>query len=518
MKKYLYFSVFISGLTSLALEMTASRLLGNTFGTSNLVWASIIGLILLYLAGGYFLGGYWADRSPNYKTFFLIFILSAISIAIVPVISRPVLKLAANAFDELQLGILFGSFTAVMILFVVPVVLLGAASPFAIRLAAEESKNLGRISGRIYAVSTIGSFIGTFLPVLLLIPLIGTYRTFLVIAAVLGLVGVIGMWLTGNKRISVVGALILVLIIPLLTSIGFRGTDKSTPNLVYETESAYNYIQVLEMDGFRYLRLNEGQGVHSVYHPDVLFYGGPWEQVLVAPFFNEAPVNPHLIKRMAIVGLAAGTTARQAEKVFRNMEIDGFEIDPKIIDVGKKYFGMDLPNLNPIVQDGRWGLEHSPNTYDIISIDAYRPPYIPSHLTTQEFFQIVHDHLTADGVMAINIGRSPDDRRLIDSLATTIRTVFPSIYVADIPDTFNTILFATVQETSRENLLANYSHLIRLSSVDPLLTQTMEITLTNLQPDPPITHVFTDDHAPIEWITNSMVLSYLMFGDVEEMQ
>ena len=120
--------------------------------------------------------------------------------------------------------------------------------------------------------------------------------------------------------------------------------------------------------------------------------------------------------------------------------------------------------------------------------------------------------------MAINIGRSPDDRRLIDGLATTIRTVFPSIYVVDIPDTFNTILFATVQETSRENLLANYSHLIRLSSVDPLLTQTMEITLTNLQPDPPITHVFTDDHAPIEWITNSMVLGYLMFGDVEEMQ
>lgn len=518
MKKYLYFSVFISGLTSLALEMAASRLLGNTFGTSNLVWASIIGLILLYLAGGYFLGGYWADRSPHYRTFFLILILAAVSIAVVPVISRPILRLAANAFDELQLGIMFGSFTVVMILFVIPVTLLGTASPFAIRLAATDSRNLGRVSGRIYAISTIGSFIGTFLPVLVLIPLIGTYKTFLVIAAVLGLVGLIGLWLTGSRKFALVGVVIVAISTPSLLSAGFSGTDKSTPNLIYETESAYNYIQVLEMDGFRYLRLNEGQGVHSVFHPDVFYYGGPWEQVLVAPFFNEAPVNPHEIERMAIVGLAAGTTARQASRVYHNMVIDGYEIDPKIVEVGKQYFGMDLPNLNPIVQDGRWGLDHSPYKYEIISIDAYRPPYIPSHLTTQEFFQIVYDHLTDDGVMAINIGRSPDDRRLIDSLATTIRTIFPTIHVIDISDTFNTILYATVKETSRENLLANYSHVRHLSSVDPLLTQIMEITLTSLQPDPPTTQVFTDDHAPIEWITNSMVLGYLMFGDVESLE
>lgn len=207
---------------------------------------------------------------------------------------------------------MFGSFTVVMILFVIPVTLLGTASPFAIRLAATDSRNLGRVSGRIYAISTIGSFIGTFLPVLVLIPLIGTYKTFLVIAVVLGLVGLLGLWLTASKKSALVGMIILAISTPVLLSAGFSGTDKSTPNLIYETESAYNYIQVLEMDGFRYLRLNEGQGVHSVFHPDIFYYGGPWEQVLVAPFFNEAPVNPHEIERMAIVGLAAGTTARQA--------------------------------------------------------------------------------------------------------------------------------------------------------------------------------------------------------------
>ncbi len=128
------------------------------------------------------------------------------------------------------------------------------------------------------------------------------------------------------------------------------------------------------------------------------------------------------------------------------------------MDVGRQYFDMNQPNLNVIVQDGRWGLEHSPKRYQVISVDAYRPPYIPWHLTTREFFQIVQPHLTADGVMVINVGRAPDDRRLIEALASTIRSVFPSVHVVDIPRTFNSILFATVQPTSAANLRQNLTH------------------------------------------------------------
>ena len=193
MRKYLYLTVFISGLCSLAIEMAASRLLGNVFGTSNLVWAAIIGLILIYLAVGYFLGGAWADRSPHYRTMFIILLAASLSTALVPVVSRPVLRLAANAFDQLQMGILFGSFTAVVILLAIPMTLIGTASPFAIRLAIQDTQNSGRLAGRMYAISTFGSFFGTFLPVLLFIPLLGTYRTFLLLAAVLGLVSVIGI-------------------------------------------------------------------------------------------------------------------------------------------------------------------------------------------------------------------------------------------------------------------------------------------------------------------------------------
>src|SRR5512139_1755685 len=166
--KYLYFTVFAAGMVTLAIELAASRLLGTVFGTSNLVWASIIGLILIYLTIGYFIGGRWADKSPYFTTLYKILAWGAFSAGLIPLIARPVLRLAANAFDFLQVGVLFGSFIAVLILFSLPVTLLGTISPFAIRLAIHDPDQAGSISGKIYAISTLGSFVGTFLPVLVL--------------------------------------------------------------------------------------------------------------------------------------------------------------------------------------------------------------------------------------------------------------------------------------------------------------------------------------------------------------
>ena len=186
-RRYIYITVFASGMTVLAIELTAARLLGSVFGTSNLVWASIIGLILIYLTVGYFLGGRWADRSPYPKTMYTVLIWGAFTAGLVPLVARPVLRLAAEAFDELAVGILFGSFTAVLILFILPVTLLGMISPFAIRLAIHDPNEAGRVSGRIYATSTLGSFVGAFLTVLVLIPLVGTTRTFLIFSIFLSL-------------------------------------------------------------------------------------------------------------------------------------------------------------------------------------------------------------------------------------------------------------------------------------------------------------------------------------------
>jgi spermidine synthase len=224
------------------------------------------------------------------------------------------------------------------------------------------------------------------------------------------------------------------------------------------------------------------------------------------------------VTRIAIVGLAAGTTARQAAAVFPNVTIDGWEIDPKIVQVARDYFDMNLPNLNVYVQDGRWGLEQSPETYDLVIVDAYRPPYIPPHLTTLEFFQIAADHLKPDSVLAINVGRAPNDRRLIDGLATTIGTIFPSIYVMDVPGTFNSILYATLQPTSAENLFDNLARLQAEGDTHPLLVESISLAWTNLAPTPQQTVVFTDDRSPIEWLTNNLILNFLLESGAEVLE
>jgi len=517
MKGYLYFTVFFSGLTTLGIELTASRLLGSVFGTSNLVWASIIGLILIYLTAGYFIGGWWADKHPTHKSMYILLVIGAFTAGLVPLFSRPVLRFAADAFDLLQVGILFGSFTAVLILFFIPVTLLGMISPYAIRLAITKPEQAGSVSVNIYATSTMGSFIGTFLPVLVLIPLLGTTLTFIVFSMSLILVALGGLWLSCGWK-CVIPWIWMPIILILLAVLLASGTIKSTSGQIYETESAYNYIQVLEIDGYRMLRLNEGQGIHSYWHPVEIDFEGPWKQFLAAPFFNSPEYAPENVKSMAIIGLAAGTSARQATEVFGPILIDGFEIDPEIIRVGREYFGMTQPNLNAIAMDGRWGIQTSERKYNIIGIDAYRPPYIPWHLTTKEFFEIVRDHLTSDGVVVINVGRSPNDRRLIDGLAGTLMSIFPSVYIMDVPNTFNSIIYATNQPTRIENLYQNLIYLYTRPDSHPLLVEALELIVQNQQPVVDSGIVYTDDRAPIEWITNSMVLNYVLFGDMETLR
>ena len=516
MKRYILFTVFISGMTTLAAELAAGRLIGNVFGTSNIVWASIIGLILIYLTLGYFLGGKWADANPTPAAMYRILAWGAFTLGLVPYIARPVLRSAASAFEFLQVGILGASFAAVLVLFAVPITLLGTISPFAIRLLVDDTSHAGQISGQIYAISTLGSFIGTFLPTLVTIPAIGTTRTFLLFSLVLLFVALAGLGKFASRK-ELMKHLWMLLAIAIVAIFSSGGALKNNTGQVYETESAYNYIQVAEIDGFTILRLNEGQGVHSIYHPDTLQYDGPWDQFLVSPYFY-ANKKPSEVDRVAIVGLAAGTTARQITAVYGDIPIDGFELDPKIVEVGQKYFGMRMPNLNIVIGDGRLNLERSQNKYDIIAVDAYRPPYIPPHMTTKEFFEICASHLTDSGVLTINSASVPGDRRLINGLATTMATVFPSIYTVDIPGSLNTMIFATKQETKPENFAANLVALSEDSNVNPLLIHTMQVTFSNMRTDYEATTVFTDDHAPIEWIVNDMVIRFIMGGGTEYLQ
>ena len=511
-RRVLLLTTFTAGMTSLGIEFAASRLLGNVFGTTNLVWANIIGLILVYLTAGYFLGGRWADRSPHATTFYRLVLWAAFTSGLIPIVAHPVLRWAAAAVEDLNAAIMAGSFLAVLILFSLPVTLLGCVSPFVIRLLMDDRSRAGQISGQVYALSTLGSILGTFLPVLWLIPEIGTARTFLVFSGILLLVGLIGLW-TADRRLALTH-LWMPVVLAGLAWWSLRGPIKASTGQLYESESAYNYIQVREIHGMRYLMLNEGQAVHSVYDPAGGATYGTWDYFLAAPFFNAAPHAADEVQRLGIVGLAAGTIALQYTQVFGPLPIDGWDIDPEVMEVGREYFAMTEPNLQAIAQDGRWGLEHSGQEYSVIAIDAYRPPYIPWQLTTLEFFEIVRDHLTGDGVAVINVGRTADDRRLVEALVGTMSAVFPSVHVVDVPGTFNTMVYATVQPTEAGNLLLNLQHL-QQTGAPPLLLDVIGRAVVNLVPTPSAEVAFTDDRAPVETLVNSIVIRFVLAGQLD---
>jgi spermidine synthase len=519
--RYLYITVFVTGMVTLAVELSAQRLIGNVFGTSNLVWANVIGLILLYLSIGYFIGGRWADRSPNYTTFYRLIVWSAFFNALVPLIARPVVTTAANAVFNIESEVVVGSFLTILVLFAVPITILGCVSPFAIRLAVDDAQRAGAVSGRIYAISTIGSLLGTFAPNLVLIPVFGTTATFLIFAGVLYIVALIGLWREqGTKALIWLWMPLVIAVLALLVLNGRPLRDAgANATLLYEDESAYNYIQVQELsDGTRYLFLNEGQGIHSQWHPTEYYYGRTWDFFLTAPYFNAAPHTMQDVESLLVIGLATGTIPRQYIHVYGNIPIDGIEIDPQIIEVGEQYFEMNaehMPSLTAYAQDGRYMLNRLQRDYSVIGIDAYRPPYIPWHLTTVEFFEEVRDHLTDDGVVVINVGRTPTDRRLVDAITATMLQVYPTVHVMDVPYAFNSILVATLQPTQAENLAANLAALP--DDAHPMLREILTLAASTIVPTQPSDLVFTDDHASVEALVDSLVLSFLLSDDLEQL-
>jgi spermidine synthase len=515
--------VFLSGLCGMAIEMCAARLLAPYFGTSQVVWANLIGLILLYLSLGYFLGGRLADRFPSEQVLALLLLLAGVFLAMIPFLSQPLLQQGVIGLGQINVGILLGSLESVLLLFSVPVTLLGMVSPFAIRLMMREVQSAGKSSGSIYMLSTLGSILGTFLPVFLSIPTIGTRRTFLVFALVLflaafwGLRAPVAAWeprlfaqsspKAGRfRQVAIQVALAVVLVTPSSALLAAPvGPLKAIPGLIYEEESLYNYIQVTQAaDGTRQLILNEGQAIHSIYNPQQILTGWYWDYFLAAPFFTPG-FQPSQLGRVAIIGLAGGTIARQFTAVYGPISIDGVEIDPAIVRVARQYFDMDEPNLHVFQEDGRAFAQQTRARYDVIAIDAFQQPYIPFHLTTLEFFRTLSNHLTSNGVLTLNTGHTRTDFRLVQAFVNTLSLVFPSVYVFLVPGTFNAEIMATRQATSLATFRANLAGL-PAGSLLGQVAQEVAPQAKVWKPDGGV--VFTDDRAPVEELTDALLISY----------
>ena len=488
--RFLYVLVFVVGTGSLGAEIAVARLMAPFFGASTIVWANTIGVVLVALSLGYWFGGRLADRSPSIRGLCKMVLLASVLLAVVPFIARPFFDISVDALDSISAGAFAGSLFAVLALVAVPVLLLGAASPYALRLAVPDVEHAGRVAGRLYAISTAGSLVGTMLSSLLLIPVLGTQRTFLVFALAIGATAIAGL---GIRVAPVAVVLAAALAIPV-------GTVKQSDDgeVIYETDTETQYAQVVEEpDGDRILQLNEGQAIHSLYKPGSYLTGRYWDGLIVMPFaaLDRAP------ERVAILGNAAGTAARMYGHYFPDARVDGVEIDGELTDIGRRYFDLQGPDLHTYTDDARPWLRQSDGDYDVIVVDAYRQPYIPFYLATREFFELVRDRLAPGGAVVVNVGHPDGNDDLEKAITATMADVFPTVIRDPLEDS-NTLVLGSEAPASAERLLGAIAMLPDdLKNLAAIEAQRIGPMLTGGP-------VYTDDKAPVEWLIDRSIIGY----------
>jgi spermidine synthase len=483
--------VFAVGAGSLGAEIAAARLLAPWFGASTIVWANTIAVVLVALSIGYAIGGGFADRDPRPAGLARIVLVASALLAVVPFVSGPFLHQAVRAVDELSAATFVGSLLGVGALLALPLVLLGMVSPYAVRLEVDHVTDSGRTAGRLYAISTVGSLTGTFLSSLLLIPLVGTRRTFLILAAVMAL-SALPHLTRGRLPAAVVPVVILALTaLPTGTLKSAEGSDR----VIWEKETEYQYARVVQAaDGERTLELNEGHAVHSLYRQGEWLTGDYWDEMLVL-----ALAGGHAPPRsVAILGNAAGTTARAIGHYFPQTVVDAVEIDGALTKVGRELFDLRGPRLRTHTADARPWLRASTGTYDVIMVDAYRQPYIPFYLATREFFALVRDHLAPGGLVVINVGHPEQSDQLEKVLSATMRAEFGAANVwRDPAEPTNSMLVGSTATDPAGRLRA------AAASMPADLREVADATASRLGPALRGGEVYTDDRAPVEWLVDT---------------
>jgi spermidine synthase len=364
-------------------------------------------------------------------------------------------------------------------------------SPFAIRLSLEEIDDAGKTSGRLYAISTLGSLAGTFLSALLLIPLVGTRRTFLVFALALAIVGLLGI---ARARWAIVPAAVTG---ALLLPVGLVKAESEAGRVGGDADTEYQYARVIQSPGGeRRLELNEGQAIHSLFRPGSYLTDGYWDDMIVLPAASRGGRAPRSI---AVLGNAGGTVARAVGHYWPDTLIDGVEIDGEVSALGRKWFDMRAPHLRIHTEDARPFLRRTTGRYDAILVDAYRQPYIPFYLSTREFFGLAADRLAPGGRIIINVGHPERSDALEQVLTATMREAFAS--VVRVPsEATNTILVGGDRTLTPASLGPAATRL------PPDLQPRADLAADHAAPGLRGGAVYTDDKAPVEWLVDASLL------------
>jgi spermidine synthase len=413
--------VFGSGAILMGLEIIGSRLIAPFFGSSVFVWGALISIFLGALSLGYYLGGTMADRWPRASVLATLLALAGLAVLGLNVVARPVLI----AFDAWDLGPRLNPMLASVVLFALPSVLMGTTSPFAIKLVARDLATVGTSAGVLYALSTAGSIFGTIATAFFLIPSLGVRAIlYLLGGGLLLLAGLLMLSLGRAIRpvLAAAGIVALALVAAPAQSGPIRMPEQ---RVIYERDSAYHQISILEDGLNRYLRFNRSfQGGMVLKHP----FESPF---LYTSYAHLAfAFNPG-IRKVLLIGLGSGTIPKRFTRDYPDVSVDSIELDPAVVDVARRFFEVrEDARHRIIVQDGRVYLRRADVKYDLIVLDAYFAEGIPFHLATKEFLEIVRDRLAPGGLVASNIigALEGGNSRLYRALHKTYGSVFPGLY------------------------------------------------------------------------------------------
>ncbi len=491
-KFYLYLTEFFSGMSVMAVELAASRLLAPYFSSSEIVWTIIIGTIMIAMALGNIYGGRTADKNPNPDRLYKRIIIAAIWIALIPVLGKYViLGVAAVVIFSVNTNFLIiAAFISCMILFVYPLFLLGTVTPSLVKYAVSDLADNGKTVGYLNAYNTIGSIIGTFLPTFVTIPSVGVSITFYIFAAILLVICII--YFCSKREVSV--RAIVGVVVLLVAFIFFRQDSFAfwEDDLTLEGESVYNYLQVKEDSNNVYLSTNVLFGVQSMYVKDGSLTGMYYDYAMAAPFMADVNEKDHL--DILILGMGTGTYATQCDLYFDNLSYTGVEIDQDITDLAVEYFHLseDVPVYT---YDGRAFLNAVDDKYDVIMVDAYQDITIPFQMSTIEFFTLVRDHLNEDGVMVVNLNmRGGEEGNICQYLTDTLSNVFSEVYQVDCKGSTNREVFAS----NNPEMMDVFLHNVELEDNEDLYAMMTDKVLAGLTEYEAGDYLMTDDKAPVE--------------------
>ena len=511
---YLYMTEFIAGISVMAVELGASRLLAPYFSSSQIVWTIIIGTIMIAMALGNVYGGRMADKDKNPDRLYGRLLLAAVWIAAIPLLGKLVILLVSGLlFLTAAKGFLvIAAFLSCFIIFVFPLFLLGTVTPSLVKYTTDSLEDNGKVVGTLGAANTIGSIIGTFLPTFVTIPAAGTAATFLIFSGLLLVVALIYYFSKFREKAERKKKNIIKVIIAIVLFVVFMiaGNNSSfafwEKNLAYEGESVYNYLQVKEDDEKTVFATNVLFSVQSLKMKKPGLSGMYYDYAALGPVLSG--LKEESKGDILVLGNGTGTFQANCMKYFPNSRTVGVEIDKGIIDLSYEYF--DLPLDSEIYEmDGRSFLNFTDQKYDCILVDAYQDITIPFHMSSVEFFRLVKSHLKENGVMVVNMNmRSDTDGQagINQYLGDTIAQVFPYIYMTDVNGWTNRELFATASSSVNETVKGIISGDFRgdsgnadiLDVSNKELSSFMKRIAPGLTPYQSSGNILTDDKAGVE--------------------